>query len=145
MSSVTGVCKGSRLIHVCGKNYNLTLNTLHRKNLLAWIRMKFLRISCEFYAWKRDEKQAYEYRTKKTHDIHAIYIWMHANSMRLSYEIICAWYLCVKYGTIDTMPFYTVIAWFSQKNPLFLKNSLGTGPWLVEFFHILFQRRKDSW
>ena len=99
--------------------------------------------ACEFYAWTRDEKQAYEYRTKKTHDIHAIYIWMHSNSMRLSCEIICAWYLCLKYGTFDTMPFYTVIAWFSQKNPLFLKNSLGTGPWLVEFFHILFQRRKD--
>ena len=33
--------------------------------------MQLIRISSKFYAWKREEKQAYEYCKKKTHDIHA--------------------------------------------------------------------------
>ena len=63
--------------------------------------------------------------------------------MPLSCEIICA-YLCVKHGTFDTMLLYTVIQWFSQKKIIafFFKYSSGTGPWLVKFFDLLFQRKE---
>ena len=82
------------------QSFDHTRYLVHRENLLAWIRMKIVRISCEFYAWKRDEKQANEYRTKKTHNIYAKFTRFHAIFIRSSCEIIFTWFSCVKWFSL---------------------------------------------
>ena len=48
------------------------------------------------FAWKRDEKQAYEYRTKKTYDIHANFTQIQAIFIR--YEKLIAWNYAFKFS-----------------------------------------------
>ena len=66
------------LVGVCCHQYKWygSVYSLHRENLLAWIRMKFVRISCKFYAWKRDEifmRFLYDYHVKLiSHDFRHI-------------------------------------------------------------------------
>ena len=94
---------------------HLRKQLVHRENLLAWIRMKFMRISCQFYVWKRDEKQAYEYRTKKTHDIRANFTRFHAIFIRLSCEINFTRFSCVKWYSLiyhKSCDYRMIIAWY---------------------------------